>query len=160
VTKRTEQISSVIRDAVQRVISRGLQDPRVRGIITVTDVRVTPDLQDAFLMVSVLPEEHQDLTIHGLKAAAGHIRKQIGEDVTARKLPRLNFRLDERMKKEAAVLGALVRVAVERENRPTPLVEVGGEDSAPGGAVAPVQSNEKNVGGEVEGTSKQQESDR
>lgn len=116
--KRTEQISSVIREAVQRVISRGLNDPRVRGIITVTDVRVTPDLNDAFLMVSILPEEHQELTMHGLKAAAGHIRKQIGDDVAARKLPRLNFRLDERMKKEAAVLSALAKVAHERDNKP------------------------------------------
>lgn len=116
--KRTEQIGSVIREAVQRVISRGLNDPRVRGIITVTDVRVTPDLNDAFLMVSILPEEHQELTMHGLKAAAGHIRRQIGGDVAARKLPRLNFRLDERMKKEAAVLGALAKVAHERDNKP------------------------------------------
>lgn len=100
-TQRTEQIASVIRIAVQRVISRGLNDPRVRGLISVTKVEVAPDLADARVFVSILPADCSELTMHGLKSAAGYIQSEIADEVAARRLPRLSFRLDESLKKQA-----------------------------------------------------------
>lgn len=102
-SQRTEQIASVIQTAVQRVITRGLNDPRVRGLISVTKVEVSPDLSDARVFVSVLPAEHSELTMHGLRSAAGHIQSEIAKEVAARRLPRLSFRLDESLKKHAAL---------------------------------------------------------
>ena len=96
---------------MQRVLSRGLNDPRVRGLISVTRVDITPDLADAKVYVSILPVEHTELTMHGLRSAAGHIQAEIAGDVSARRLPRLVFRLDESLKKQAqidAVIGRAV----------------------------------------------------
>jgi ribosome-binding factor A len=102
-SQRTAQIASVIQTAVQRVITRGLNDPRVRGLISVTKVEVSPDLADARVFVSVLPAEHSELTMHGLRSAAGFIQSEIAGEVAARRLPRLSFRLDESLKKQAAL---------------------------------------------------------
>lgn len=102
-SQRTEQIASVIHAAVQRVIIKGLNDPRVRGLISVTKVEVTPDLAEARVYVSVLPAEHSELTMHGLRSAAGHIQSEIRKDVAAHRLPRLSFRLDESLKKQAMI---------------------------------------------------------
>ncbi|MCI0632015.1 MAG: 30S ribosome-binding factor RbfA [Phycisphaerales bacterium] len=108
-TQRTEQIAAVIRAAVQDVIIRGLNDPRVRGLISVTKVEVTPDLSDARVFVSILPAEHSELTMHGLQSAARHIQSQIAGEVTARRLPRLSFRLDESLKKQAMIDAAIAK---------------------------------------------------
>ncbi len=104
---RTDKIASVIHHAVQEVITRGLNDPRVRGLISVTKVEVAPDLADAQIHVSILPAERSDLTMRGLHDATGHIQREIGPAVSARRLPRLHFRLDESLKKQAMLDAAI-----------------------------------------------------
>ena len=104
---RTEKIASVIRHAVNDVIARGLGDPRIRGLISVTKVEVTPDFAEAKVYVSILPQQHEDLTMHGLHDAAGHIQRAIGPAITARRLPRLRFVKDDTLKKQALLDAAL-----------------------------------------------------
>ncbi len=110
-------IAATIDRQLQSLLARGLQDPRIQGLITITKVRVTDDLTTAFISVSVLPIEKQALTMHGLKAAAGHIRRELGKTVAIRRLPMLSFQLDESLKRQAEVLEALGRVRDEREAR-------------------------------------------
>ncbi|UCD74281.1 MAG: 30S ribosome-binding factor RbfA [Phycisphaerales bacterium] len=111
----TDQVASVIQRAVQAVLTRGLNDPRVRGLVSVTRVNVSPDLSQARVFISVTPAEHEELAMHGLRHAASHIRHAISSTVSLRRLPRLTFHLDESLKKEAAVLAALNRVRREDE---------------------------------------------
>jgi len=106
-TVRTQQVASSIRAAVQMSITRGLNDPRIRGLISITRVSVAPDLSEAFIHVSVLPEEHSTLTLRGLESAAGHIRSSLRDSVRLRKVPRLIFRLDESIKKQAKLDAAI-----------------------------------------------------
>jgi ribosome-binding factor A len=108
-SQRTDQLGSVIRTAVQNVLTRGLNDPRVRGLISVTKVDVAPDFSEAKVFVSILPAEHTELTMHGLRSAAKHIQSKIASDVVTRKLPRLSFQLDESLKKQAVIDAALAR---------------------------------------------------
>jgi len=114
---RREQLAADLRRAVQDAISRGLHDPRVRGLVTVTEVRVSEDLREATVMVSVLPEDAQELTLHGLISAAPHLRHALGDSVRARNIPSLHFKADLSTKKQAGVLRALDRVREEREMR-------------------------------------------
>jgi ribosome-binding factor A len=106
-TRRQEQLASVLRDAVQEVLSRGLNDPRVSGLITVTGLDLSPDLEHATVRLSVLPAERQTLTFHGIKAAGAHIRREIGDRVKNRKLPQFHFELDTSFKKQKGVIEAL-----------------------------------------------------
>lgn len=114
-SRRAEQVASLLRTAIQEVIARGFQDPRIRGLITITELTVSPDLKTATIMVSVLPEERQDLTMHGLRAAATHIRHQVSDRLDLRVTPDLHFKVDSSLKKQAGVFEALARVAEERE---------------------------------------------
>lgn len=106
-TVRSEQVASIIQRSVQQIISRGLSDPRVRGLISVTGVKLAPDLSQATIKVSIMPEEHTTLTMHGLTSAARHIQRQLQELVELRRVPRLTFQLDDSIKREAQVLAAL-----------------------------------------------------
>lgn len=113
----------MLREAVQAVFNRGLQDPRVSGLITVTEVRVSEDLADATIMVSVLPAEKQELAMHGIRAAAAHIRREAGDSVRSRKLPRFHFDCDSRPKKQAGVMQAILKAQEDREARGLPPLE-------------------------------------
>lgn len=119
-TKRTDMVASEIANAVQEVLARGLQDPRVSGMVTVTGVRVTPDLASAFISVSIFPPEKQQITLHGLQSAAAFVRRKAGERVEMRKLPAFVFRLDESLKRQAEVFESLARVREERAERGLP----------------------------------------
>lgn len=112
-SRRTEQIASVLHRQIQQVLVRGLSDPRLESMITVTAVRVCDDLSEAVVSVSVIPESKQDLTLHGLTAAAGHIRREAGKGMDIRRVPRLIFRLDKQIKREASILSAIAQVEQE-----------------------------------------------
>lgn len=116
-SRRAEQIAALLRTALQEVFARGFQDPRIRGLITITSVTLSEDLRSATVMISVLPEERQELTMHGLSAAARHIRHQVSDKIDLRYTPDLYFRLDTSLKKQAGVFEALAKVAQEREQR-------------------------------------------
>jgi ribosome-binding factor A len=104
---RLEQLASLIRRHVQAVLARGLHDPRLRGLISITKVEVAPDLSEAAVHVSVLPAEGGATVVHGLRHAAPRIRAEIGPAVRIRRMPRLEFRLDESLKRQATLEQAL-----------------------------------------------------
>jgi ribosome-binding factor A len=115
-SRRTAQLASLIKQAVQDVLARGLEDPRIKGLITVTEVTVTDDLHDATIEVSILPAECADLTMHGLRHAERHMRHAVSNKVEMRRVPTLRFKLDDSLKRQAGVLEALAKVAEERRD--------------------------------------------
>ncbi len=112
---KSEQYAAVLLDALRNIVLRGFHDPRIAGLITLTSVKLSPDFKQATVMVSVLPDEQAELTVHGLQAAQRHIRHELGNKIEHRSPPTLTFRVDTTGKKEAAVLRALQKVAIERE---------------------------------------------
>lgn len=116
-TRRQEQLASVLREGIQEVLSRGLNDPRVSGLITVVSVELSPDLEYATARISILPEDRQTLAFHGIKAAAAHIRREVGNRINGRKLPQFQFELDTSFKRQAKVIEALEKA--KDADRPT-----------------------------------------
>lgn len=114
-SRRTEQLSAAIERGVQEVLARKIADPRISGMITVTGVRIAGDEMTATVRVSILPEEKQELTVHGLNHATEHIRREVGDRIVIRRMPRLIFELDTNLKKEAQTLAAIAKIALERD---------------------------------------------
>ena len=105
--QHASQIAAALQRGIQQVITRGLNDPRIKGMISVTKVDLSPDLGQATIHVSVLPAEHGELSLHGLRHATAHIRTQVGKSVRIRRMPKFTFRLDESIKKQSAVIAAI-----------------------------------------------------
>lgn len=128
---RPLQVAGEIRRSVQAEIGRGLNDPRVQGLVSVTEVEVLPDFSEARVKVSVLPEQKASLTLSGLRAAAGFLRRRVMDETRIGRVPRLVFELDERFKRESA-LDAAIRaasaVAPARSASPDAAAEVGDEE--------------------------------
>jgi len=108
---QADKISAQIHRSVQGVLSRGLNDPRVKGLVTVTRVDLSGDLLNATVLVAVHPESHADITMHGLRSAAAHIRHSIADALETRRTPHLSFKLDQGFRQEARVHAALREIA-------------------------------------------------
>ncbi len=108
-SRRHEQLAAALERAVRTALSRGLADPRIKGLITVVGVDLASDLKTATVRVSVLPEEAEATTLHGLEAAAAHVRHAIADDIPLQHTPHLRFRVDRSLKEHAAVLATINR---------------------------------------------------
>jgi ribosome-binding factor A len=85
-----EEFREVLAEEIQR-----LKDPRI-GFVTVTGVQVTADLRRAWVSYTVLGDEKQQrATRAGLRSATPHLRKELGRQVRLRKLPELEFQVDQ-----------------------------------------------------------------
>ena len=116
--QRASIMASDIQRAVQDILSRGLADPRIRGMLTVTRVTVDDDLTLAVIYVSVFPHERESMVLKGLSSAATFIRREAGEHVRVRMLPKFMFKLENAIKVEAGVLDALRKAGEDRPAGP------------------------------------------
>lgn len=92
---RANRVSEQMKKELGEILTRKIKDPRV-GFVTVTDVEVTGDLQQAKVYISVLGDEKQKKdTLLGLAKAKGFIRSEIGQRIRLRKTPELTFEYDE-----------------------------------------------------------------
>lgn len=92
---RTDQVGEQVREEIMSIIRRDLKDPRI-GFVSITAVRMSPDLRQARVRVSVLgkPEE-QKASLQGLISAKGLIRHELGRRLENLKFsPDLRFELD------------------------------------------------------------------
>jgi ribosome-binding factor A len=83
-----------IKEIVARRLDKGLRDDRL-GFVTITDVRVTGDLQHATVFFTVYgSDEERQNSWDALKSATGMLRSEVGRNITARLTPSLEFILD------------------------------------------------------------------
>src|SRR4029077_17347585 len=102
-THRLARVAEMVREVASETILFQLRDPRVK-LVTVTRAEVSGDLQHAKVYVSVMgtPREQQ-LTMHGLRHAAGFIQSKLADRLQTRFTPQLAFVLDEGVKKSLEV---------------------------------------------------------
>jgi ribosome-binding factor A len=92
---RIHRISEEMRKEVSSIIQNELKDPRLPKMISVISANVTKDLRYAKVSVSILGnEEDKKNAIHGLKSAAGFIRREVGHRMQLRYTPEIQFELD------------------------------------------------------------------
>lgn len=90
---RARKVADRIHETVARLIHR-LKDPRL-GFVTITDVRVTGDLQQATVFYTVYgSQEEQDASAAALESARGLIRSEVGRALGIRLTPALSFQRD------------------------------------------------------------------
>lgn len=91
---RKERVSEQMKQELANIVNQELKDPRVK-FITITDVEVTGDLSQAKVFFTVLEETGKEETLRALNKAKGFIRSEIGKRMTMRKIPEIEFHLDE-----------------------------------------------------------------
>lgn len=93
-TERTARLDELLREEINEVIRREVDDPRI-GFLTITEVEVTPDLSHANVWVSVIGSaEEKKLTLRALSRAMPFVRQRLGR-LRLRRIPQLHVREDE-----------------------------------------------------------------
>ena len=111
---RTERVASTIQRELATLMQRELQDPRLEGIVSITRVKVSPDLSVADVYVTVMGTPgQQNAALNVLKHSAGMMRGKLTRALSLRVAPYLKFHLGEDLKKELEMMQLLQKVADE-----------------------------------------------
>ena len=115
--QRQLRVGEELRHALAHILQRGeLRDPALKDVtVTVTEVRVTPDLKSAVAYVMPLAGRHAAEVIEGLTRSAGYLRGQLAREVPLRFTPGLTFALDTSFDHANRINELLHRPEVERD---------------------------------------------
>ncbi len=128
-SRRTLKAAEAIREVVSMAILREIKDPRVRNV-TVTAVEVSPDMRQARVHVSVMGNDtQQNLSLRGLRSAAGFLQAKVAERIETRYTPRLTFELDQGVKRSVEIARQL-REVLPKEQPATEEADVAEADVA------------------------------
>lgn len=116
-SRRIERVAELIKREVSQLLLSGIKDDRVGvGMVSVTDVDVSGDLQHAKIFVSVYGDDAaRSAAMAGLKSATGFVRSEIGQRVRLRRTPEIVFVEDRSIERGTQVLSLLNRLSQERE---------------------------------------------
>jgi ribosome-binding factor A len=111
---RARKVAERIQVIVAQTLERRIKDPRL-GFVTVTDVRVTGDLQHASVFYTVFGSDEERLgSAAALASAQGIIRREVGRGLTLRLTPSLEFIADA-MPENANAIADLLAQAKQRD---------------------------------------------
>ncbi|MBX6350404.1 MAG: 30S ribosome-binding factor RbfA [Clostridia bacterium] len=100
---RADRVAERIREEMADILRRRVKDPRL-GFVSVTQVRVSPDLRHARVYVSVLGgEEERRASERALASAKGFIQSELGARLGLFRTPLLEFRLDDSIERGVRV---------------------------------------------------------
>lgn len=104
---RKRRLEELFREEISRLVIEELADPRI-GFATVTGVELDDDLKRAVVSVSfLLPEGKRSAAVAALNSSAGHVRHILSPYVHLRRMPELEFRLDESIERSARIADLL-----------------------------------------------------
>ncbi|MDD2376663.1 MAG: 30S ribosome-binding factor RbfA [Clostridia bacterium] len=92
--QKHERLEQDTKRAITVIISEELKNPDVTGLISVTDVKITPDQKYAKVFVSIYNVKNKEYVLEGLKKSTKFIRGSISRHVKMRNTPELTFVLD------------------------------------------------------------------
>ncbi len=114
---RPDRVGEQIRQELSQILSQQVHDPGI-GFLTLTRVKVTPDLQLARVLYTVFGDEKQRKeTQKALERALPYLRRQIGSRIRLRRVPDLQFFYDESVAHQDRIEKILLDLKHERETQ-------------------------------------------
>lgn len=118
-SRRVSRVASLIQQEVSQMVLHEIKDDRVgAGMVSVTDVDVSGDLQHAKIYVSIYgTDEARAETMAGLKSATGFVRRELGHRIRLRRTPEVVFIEDRGLERGDRMLALLNQISQERQNQ-------------------------------------------
>lgn len=109
---RSDRVRKSLIREISDLLHRGLKDPRISGIVSVTDVDVSNDCRHAKVFVSVYgSEEERNNTMIALESSAGFVRSEISKRIQMRFSPEISFQIDDSLERGARVTDLLNKIS-------------------------------------------------
>ena len=114
---RPARVAEEFQHEISAILARGLKDPRVTGFITVTGAKMSPDLREVTVFVSVLGDEGvKKKTMEGLKAATPFLQREAARNMKMRVVPHMRLAWDGSIE-EGDKIERLLKEAKEKDGR-------------------------------------------
>lgn len=119
-SRRVARVAALIKREVSQMLLTEIKDDRVgAGMVSVTDVDVSGDLQHAKIFVSIYGTETAKAeTMAGLDSSANYVRKELGSRMQLRRTPTVKFIEDRSLERGDNMLNLLNQISQERQNKP------------------------------------------
>ncbi|WP_460192805.1 30S ribosome-binding factor RbfA [Thermosynechococcus sp. FA-CM-4201] len=123
--RRVARVAELIKREVSQLLMYEIRDERVgAGMVSVTDVEVSGDLQHAKIFVSIYStDEVRRSTMAGLKAASGFVRRELGQRIRLRRTPEVVFIEDRSLERGSRVLSLLNQIGQQQSAAEAPETE-------------------------------------
>ena len=114
-TRRAERVNDLLREEISSIVHRDLKDPRLGGLISITEVETSPDFRHARVFVSVMgTDEERVASLKALNSATGFMRRELrGRLQSLRYLPELTFKPDDSIERGMRLSALINQVALE-----------------------------------------------
>ena len=124
---RCRRVAEAIKETASTIITQELADPRL-GFVTVTGVKVSPDLREAKVFVSIMGEQaDRSKTMKALEHAAGFIKRRCGDSLKLRFTPQIKFEFDPSVDKAARLSELLYSDSKDQPEKLEPMDETEAE---------------------------------
>jgi ribosome-binding factor A len=111
-SERMRRVNESVRAVVAETVGT-LKDPRI-GLVTVTAVRLTPDLREGTVYVSVLgSEKKRRATLAGLESAHGVVQGRVARELGLKRTPLLTFEYDQSVERAVRMTALIDQLASE-----------------------------------------------
>ena len=105
-SKRTNQVSELLRGEINKIIIKDFEPPK-DTLISVSEVTVSLDLKNATAFLSVIPNKKIGTSLREIKKFSNHIQKELNKILFIRKVPKINWDIDDRDLKYKEIEDAL-----------------------------------------------------
>ena len=113
--QRHERLEQDVKIALSDIIMNEVKEPSVTGLISVNDVKITPDQKYDKVYVSIFGKQNKNKVVDALKKATGFIKKELGKRVRMRNMPDITFELDNSME-YGEHMDRVIKEVMEKDN--------------------------------------------
>ncbi|MFP4299657.1 MAG: 30S ribosome-binding factor RbfA [Spirulinaceae cyanobacterium] len=120
-SRRVSKVSSLIKREVSQMLLNDIKDDRVgAGMVSITDVDVSGDLQHAKIFVSIYGDEAARAeTMEGLESSASFVRRELGHRIRLRRTPEVSFYEDRSLERGDRMVHLLNQIGADRDQKDT-----------------------------------------
>ena len=119
-SKRIERSNFTIRKELGTLLSENINDPRFSTMTSITNVDTSPDLSNARVYVSIFGEESERISsMEALYSASNRLRNLLSKKIKIRKIPKLNFILDNDINYSSEMNELIDNVISQDKNKST-----------------------------------------
>ena len=114
-SRRIDRVNELLRSEISSLLAREIKDPRVAGVISITEVVASNDLRSARVYVSVMGRDSdRKAAMDGIRSAASFLRRELRERVNLRHTPHMTFVLDDSIEEGERVLRLIDGATLEQ----------------------------------------------
>ena len=118
-SRRVSRVASLIKREVSKMLLNGIKDDRVgAGMVSITDVDLSGDLQHATIFVSIYgTEEARAETMEGLRSSQAFVRKELGHRIRLKRSPEVTFMEDRSLERGDKMVHLLNEISRNRKQK-------------------------------------------